>query len=149
MKKSQVIPLQKESYLAVIRNSVGTHMFRTFYAFVDEKKQDIIGRGDLSCAFFVSFVLAGFSLIKSMHGTVDGTVRDMESSGWKYIKTPKPGCIIVWEPRVDKQGELHKHIGFYIGEEKAISNDSKKGSPRVHSYNFRKVSKLYWNSKLT
>jgi len=148
MKKSSVVVLLKESYLAVIRNAVGTQMFRTFYALVDGKKRDIMRRGDLSCAFFVSFILTGFSLIKSMHGTVDGTVKDLESSGWTRIKTPKKGCIIVWEPLIDEKGESHKHIGFYIGADKAISNSSIKKSPRVHSYHIRKVCALYWNAKL-
>lgn len=141
--------LQKESYLAMIQNSVGTNMFRTLYALVDGKKQDILRQGDLSCAYFVSSILLRFSLITSVHATVDGTERDLKLSGWKHIKAPKVGCIIVWEAAVGARGELHKHIGFYIGKGNAISNDSKKGSPSVHAYTFRKVKELYWNTKLT
>ena len=143
-----VIVLKKESYLAMIRNAVGTHAYRTLFALVDGKRQDIMRDGDLSCAFFVSSVLLGFSLVKSVHGTVDGTVKDIKSSGWKRIKTPRQGCIIIWEPLPEKNGESHKHIGFYIGKGKAVSNDSKKGSPRIHPYNNRKVSTFYWNAKL-
>lgn len=148
MNKPRAKILFKESYLATITNAVGTGMFRTFYASISGRKQDVMRNGDLSCAFFVSFVLAGFSLIKSMHGTVDGTVADMKSSGWKRIKTPQTGCVIVWGPRVDERGESHKHIGFYIGNDKAVSNDSKKKSPRLHSCNSRKIDALYWHTKL-
>lgn len=132
----------------MIHNAIGTNQFRTLYALVGEKKRDIMHDGDLACAFFVSFILSGFSLIKSMHGTVDGTVKDLKSSGWRRIKTPKSGCIIVWEALVDKNGESHKHIGFYIGGGKAISNNSKKKSPSVHPYLNRKITALYWNTKL-
>src|SRR3989344_62446 len=145
MGKPQVTILQKESYLAMVRNAVGTNMYRNLFALVDGKKQDIMRDGDLSCAFFVSSVLLGFSLVKSVHGTVDGTVKDMKSSGWKRIKTPRQGCVIVWEPLPEKNGESHKHIGFYIGKGKAMSNNSKKRSPSAHPYNNRKVNTFYWN----
>jgi hypothetical protein len=148
MTSPKVIPLKLETYLAVIKNSVDTCMFRNFYALVNGKRADIMRRGDLSCAFFVSFVLTGFSLINEVHGTVDGTVRDLESSGWKRIRMPRHGCVIVWKPAVDEKGESHKHIGFYIGKGKAISNDYKKGVPRLHPYHSRKVAALYWNPVL-
>lgn len=148
MKAQKVVILQKESYLAMIHNSVGTNLFRNLYALVNGKRADIMRNGDLSCAYFVSFVLKGFSLIKSVHGTVDGTIKDLKSSGWKRIKTPKQGCVVVWESLIDKSGESHKHIGFYIGDGNAVSNNSQKGSPQIHSYNQRKVSELYWNATL-
>lgn len=148
MTSPEVIPLKMETYLAVVKNSVGTHMFHNFYALVDGKYKDIMRRGDLSCAFFVSFVLAGLSLIKSVHGTVNGTIEDMKSSGWRRTKTLRPGCVVVWKAKVDERGESHKHIGFYVGGNKAISNDSRRGTPRVHPYRIREVEALYWNSKL-
>jgi len=144
----KVTPLKLETYLGVVKNSVGTHMFRNFYALIKGKPQDIMRQGDLSCAFFVSFVLVGFSLIKSIHGTVDGTKKDLVSSGWKRTRKPRPGCIIIWEPKINKRGESHKHIGFYIGNRKAVSNDSIKRAPNIHVYNIRKVDELYWHTKL-
>lgn len=148
MAPQKVVPLRLETYLAVLKNSVGTRMFRTFHAEVNGKKKDIMRKGDLSCAFFVSFVCAGLGLIKQVHGTVGGTVEDLKKSGWKKTRVAKPGCVVVWAAKVDERGELHRHIGFYIGSDRAISNDSKKGFPRTHAYNIRPIEALYANPKM-
>jgi hypothetical protein len=148
MASPDVVPLKLETYIATVKNSVGTHMFRNFYALVKGKHTDIMRRGEYSCAFFVSFVLTGFSLIEKVHGTITSTVKDLKSSGWKRTKTPRPGCIIVFKAAIDDRGNLHTHIGFYIGKNKAVSNDYKKGVPRVHTYKPSTVQAFYWNPKL-
>jgi hypothetical protein len=142
-----------ETYIKVIRNSVGANIFRNYYALVDGKKKDVMQDGTFSCAFFASFVLKLFDLIDGFHWTVEGTIRDMEKNGWYKIKRPKVGSVIIWEKEFSKNdGNWHKHIGFYIGNKKAISNDPfKKKTPQIHSYNYngkRKIEAIYWNDKL-
>ena len=134
-----------DTLLCMLRAAEGTTLFRTFYADVDGKKTDIMRKGDLSCAFFVSFMLAGLALAKNVHGTVSGTIRDLEESGWKRVRKPRPGAVIVWGAREDERGESHTHIGFYLGPGKAVSNDSKTGSPRIHPYGMggRTITALY------
>jgi len=85
----EVNPLFFDSYLSFVEKSVGSKMFQTLWAEVDGKKKDITQRGKLSCATFVSFVLLSFGLIKEKHATVNGTVRDMENSGWRKIRKPR------------------------------------------------------------
>ena len=65
---------------------------------------------------------------KNNSHTVESAVKDMEQSGWKQTKKLAPGNIIVWEEKKD-----HAHIGFYIGNDKAISNSSKKNSRALSS----------------
>ena len=89
-------------------------------------------------------------MIKEVHLTVDSTVKDLEKSGWKKIKKPKIGSILVWES-LAFNSEAHKHVGFFIGNNKAISNSYKKGCPVEHSWNFngkRKVDFIFWNNNL-
>ncbi len=148
MTSRKVVQLKLDTYIAALKNGVGSRMFRNFYATVDGKQKDIMRNGDLSCAFYASFVLAGFSMIKTVHGTVGGTVADLRSSGWERVRSPRPGCVVVWGPKTDEKGESHRHIGFYIGGGKAVSNSSKKRSPTLHSYKNRKVTELYWNPRL-
>ena len=160
MKKQKVIPILFDTYIAVIKNSVGSKIFRNSYAKVNGKKKDILKNGEVSCAFFVSSILALFPLFGLIkyppHGTVDGTVRDLEQSGWKKIKKPKIGSIIVWEKIDFGDKDFHKHIGFYIGNNKAISNSSKWKYPTIHRWTYgikenrpvRKIEAIFWNKKL-
>ncbi|MCX6813984.1 MAG: hypothetical protein NT078_02130 [Candidatus Azambacteria bacterium] len=113
--------------------------------------------GGLSCARFVSSLLYLFKLIKDMHATVNGIVKDLKQSGWKKIKKPKIGSILVWEKIDFGNKDFHKHIGFYIGNNKAISTSSpKKGQPVIHHWTYgikrnkpvRKVEAIFWNKKL-
>ena len=157
MKKQKVIPILFDTYIAVIKNSVGSKIFRNSYAKVNGKKIDILKNGELSCAFFVSSVLALFPLFELIkcppHSTVDGTLKDLQQSGWQKIKKPKIGSIIVW----GKNHNSHKHIGFYIGNNKAISTNSfRKGQPVIHHWTYgikrnkpgRKVEAIFYNKKL-
>jgi len=156
MKKQKVIPILFDTYIAVIKNSVGSKIFRNSYAKINNKKTDILQNGNLSCAFFISSILVLFKLIKEIHGTVDETVRDLEQSGWQKITKPKIGSVIVWEKIDFGNKDFHKHIGFYIGNNKAISNSSKWKYPTIHRWTYgikenrpvRKIEAIFWNKKL-
>jgi hypothetical protein len=145
-----------KSYLKAVENSAGSNSFRNLYARVGGKKADILRDGILSCATFVSSILYLFKLISDVHATVGGTVADLKKSGWIKVKKPRAGAILVWEYRKVKNKEQYKHIGFYIGKNKAISNDSKKRQPILHHWTFgarngrpaRKVEQIFWNKKL-
>jgi hypothetical protein len=138
-------------YLAVIKNSIGSKLFRNFYAKVNGKKEDIMRNGDLSCAFYASSILALFKLIKEVHGTVDSTVKDLKKAGWEETNKPLIGSVLVWEKIDFKNSGPHKHIGFFIGNNKAISNSFKLGYPIEHHWTFkdqRKVEMILRNKKL-
>jgi hypothetical protein len=123
-----------DTYIKVIQNSVGTKMFRNIYAEINGKYTDITDNGDLSCAFYVSSVLLIFKSIGSVHSTVFSTIFDMKKSGWKETKKPVVGDVVVWGEEKNKK---HKHIGFFLGDEKAISNSKYKGYPIEHSLNMK------------
>lgn len=149
--KQKVEPLVKDTHLAVIKNSVGSKMFRNLYANVDGVKKDITENGNLSCAFFASSILLMSGLIKNIHATVIGTIKDLEQSGWIETQEPKEGAILVWAEKDFGEGRKHKHIGFYIGNNIAISNSSSSGFPTEHNfekYEGRTLEKIFWNPKL-
>jgi len=148
--KQKFLPLVFDTYLAVIKNSIGSRLFRNFYVRTGRDRIDILRNGELSCAFYVSAILYLFKLIKDIHTTVDSTVKDLQKSGWKVIKKPKVGSIIVWEKMDFGDGEIHKHIGFYVGKGKVISNNYKFGCPIEHKWIFpkRKVEMIFWNPRL-
>lgn len=148
---AKIIPILFATYLAAIKNSVDSKLFRNVFAKVDGIKTDITEKGNLSCAFFVSSILLLFGLIKEIHTTVNGTVKDMEGSGWIEIQEPKVGCVIVWGKVDFGGGNFHKHIGFYMGEEKAVSNDSEQGVPIMHDWKFngkREIEEILWDPNM-
>lgn len=145
-----------KSYLQTIKNSVDSNLFRNLYAYVNGIKRDVLENGLLSCAAYVSSVLYLFKLAADTHATVRGTLADLEKSGWTQIKKPREGAVLVWEAQKFEDGDIHKHIGFYIGKNKAISNSYKKRQPVLHHWTFgnksgrpvRKVEQIFWHKKL-
>jgi len=114
------------TYLAVIKNAPGTAMFRNFYLERPNGTEfDAIGDGNNACAFFVSSVLTIFAKVKDIHGTVDSTKTDLQKSGWVLVSDLQPGDVISWEPRQFHDGR-HGHIGFYLGENRAVSTSASR-----------------------
>jgi len=140
--------LKYKSYLKMIKNSVGTKMFRNLYLEKDGKEIDATKNGNLSCAFFVSNVLLMWGMISEGHAIVERTTEDMKKNGWQEIAKSKikPGDVIVWEKQITPNGKLHLHNGFYIGDKKAISNYYKMKTPVIHSWDCngkRKIIAVY------
>jgi len=147
--KPKITPRQFDTYLSMIENSVGSYMFKNLWVDIDGVKKDATEDGWLSCAFFVSSILYLAKYIKSVHGTVSSTVKDLEESGWQEIKEPVVGSVVVWK---DEQGTNgHSHIGFYVGDGLAVSNDSNKKYPIKYDWKFkgkRDIDKILWNPNI-
>lgn len=152
----KVTILWRATYLAMIKNSVGTKLFRNCYAVANGKKQDILRNGDLSCAIYVSTILTICQLLDRPRTTVASTEAALKQCGWKRIDKPRAGAVIVWESRRGISGEQHFHIGFSLGGYQAVSNNSERGYPIIHHFTFgavrgrpkRRIKSLYWNHKL-
>lgn len=139
--------LNFKSYIQVIKNSIGSKMFRNLYVRSPEKNEfDAMGDGANSCAFYVSSVLLLFGKASAVHGTIERTLEDMTQSGWAKVNTPKIGDVLLWESKDFKDGP-HRHIGFYIGGGKAVSNSSTQKAPAMHDKHFgqekRKIEASY------
>ncbi len=153
MSNKQVKIMIFSSYMATVENSVGTGMFRNLYAMVDKKTKDITENGNLSCAYYVSSVLFIFKLISGIHATVEGTEKDIINNGWEKVEQPQKGNILIWEEKIKgKDKKPHKHIGFFIEDNWAISNNDEKGLPVKHHYTYnqtRKIEAIYRHIALT
>jgi hypothetical protein len=151
--------LKKKSLLTILQNSTEggeNRLFRNVYA-RDEKGNeiDILENGKNSCAAFVSWVLLTVELIKRPHATVESTEKDLLASDWVEINEPRPGAVLIWDKI---EGEMlgidnvqHRHIGFYVGNEEAISNSQETGSPVKHHFTYngkRKIQKILWHPLL-
>lgn len=147
------------SYLAAVENSVGSHLFRNQYYHIGRKVVDVLEDGDLSCAVYVTAVLYLFGLIKKRHTTVRGTIEDMEKSGWRKVRKPRPGAVILWDFKKNANSTKgkHRHVGFYINNKAAISSSSSKRMIARHHPTYgtlpsgepcRDVLAYYWNDEL-
>jgi len=141
--------LTYKNYLTVIKNSTESKMFRHIYVLDDDKEKDILKNGSLSCAYYVSCILKMFNLIDqeiSPHAVVGGLIKNISDNGWKETDQLKEGNLLVWDEKEYSSGEAHYHIGFYIGDDKAISNSGEDGHPIVHHYTYedkRKIVKIF------
>lgn len=146
--------LKKKSYLAMVRNAARgeNHMFRNLWASVDGEVRDINKDGALSCSFFASGVLYLNKLIGDMHASVAGLERDLEASGWIVVTELREGAVIIWEPRTGGDGTAHRHAGFYIGDDRAISNGSNTTlMPEEHHSTYegaRAIERIWWHPEL-
>jgi hypothetical protein len=126
-----------KTFLAMVHGSVGANMFRHFYMQrADGSEFDALDDGDNGCAFFVSSVLTIFGKIEHVHGTVANTIEDLQNSSWIEAQTPTIGDVLVWEPKSFANGDMHAHIGFFVGNGKAISMSSQVGAPVEHDIHF-------------
>lgn len=147
------------SYIATIENSVGSNLFRNLYFRINRKAVDVLEDGDLSCANYVTSVLYLFGLIRERHATVIGTIKDLQQSGWRKIKKPRKGAVVLWDFKKNNDGTAgkHRHLGFYIDKKIAISNSSSKRIVARHHPTFgkfpngevrRDILVYYWNDTL-
>ncbi len=129
---------------ALIKNSLGIKLFRNAYFKKNKKVEDICKNGKLSCAFYVSTLLKIVNLVENIHYTVKGTLKDMERSGWRESKILIAPCVVVWSKLNN-----HYHLGFYVGDNKFVSNNSSKGIIKVHpNFKNRKIVKIYCHKNL-
>lgn len=152
-------PLLLKNYLAMIGNSLGAKMFRNYFLEINGQEKDILEDGRLSCAVFVSSILILCGLIegppRGPHSVVKSLIKNLEDSGWKKIRQPRPGAVVIWEPM--KIGErTNDHAGFFWEKDEAISNRIEMFAPVKHHWTYgtkngqpvRKVTAVYWHSKL-
>ncbi|OIP58972.1 MAG: hypothetical protein CO143_01885 [Candidatus Moranbacteria bacterium CG_4_9_14_3_um_filter_45_14] len=146
-----------KTYLAMILGSIGSNQYRHLYVDTVVGPRDVIENGDLACAYFVSSILTLCGLTTGgVHTTVDETICDLKSSGWKKIHSPRLGCVVVWGKKFRSRGLGHRHIGFYVGDDNVVSNDSVSGSPKLHRLFekddlgefIRKVEAYYFHPRL-
>ncbi len=141
----------KETYLAMIKNSVGSKIFQSCF-FRNEKGEliDVCQGGKFSCAVFVSFVLKRFDLIKTNKVVMASLEKELLRNCWFVVRDHqeffwKVGSILVWEPKLASDGQKHEHIGFYMGNNSAISNSPDLCPAEHHvTYNCaRRILRVY------
>lgn len=164
----QVALLFKKNYLAMIANAAKgeSRMFQNFYIALDGVERDALKGGALSCGTFLSSVLylqnSTLEFLKKprwisfVHANIPAIEKDIQENGWYEIQELREGAILVWEARegtdIPVYGNMHLHAGFYLGNERAISNGSNTTlMPEEHHYTYegtRKIIRIWWHPEL-
>jgi hypothetical protein len=66
---------------------------------------------------------------------VGGTKRDLVESGWQLVDQPQTGDVLIWEAQGFDAGP-QEHIGFSIGNGRAVSLSWQEKVPVEHDQNF-------------
>lgn len=148
MPDNNLIKLLRRTLLHMLRASADTGMFQHVYVRrkSDGKELDTMEGGELSCAFYVSGMLAMAGLIDRAHSVVPTVIERMKQANWYEIPTPKPGCVVYWP-----EYEGHEHMGFKLEGDDYISNSLVKRSPQIHQAQLpdgRRPEAYYWHSAL-
>jgi len=154
-----VKPLLLPTYLAMIEASVGSTLFRTFWAEVNGKRTDIVRGGRVSCSFFVSSILKLFNLAQEVQVTVTRLRLDMERGGWQEISRPRKGCVVIWAEKPAGSARMKKdagtyqpmvrHCGFFVGNGTCVTNDGEETlAPRLMPLKYRPVEGYFWHEAL-
>lgn len=139
-----------KSYIAAIKNSIGSRIFRKLYMYDKDADRvvEVLQNGNLSCAYFVSSILFHFGLISELNVNVQETAAAMKAAGWQTVKKPVPGSVIVWDKKYFKKSKAwHGHIGFFVRSGRAISTSSRTGYPVIHNLrpDGRKIVEILWH----
>jgi hypothetical protein len=138
--------LYRKTLLTFIRNSMGTSLFKNFIVEEDGETKDLLMDGSNSCALYVSTLLSMSKLLDTPRKMVDHLEEDLQAHGWRLIDTPRVGAVIIWAAQ-----DNHRHVGFCVSKEKAVSNRSSVSVPGAHSIDFdgqRRIESIYWNDHL-
>jgi hypothetical protein len=121
--------LTKKNLLYALEAAIGSELFKHIYVrHADGHEFDALDGGDLSCAYFVSGILALMSLIDRPHATVETTLQCLQEAGWQQSEKPVPGSVVLWP----KDNTEHAHIGFYVDDATCVSNSSVDRRPAKH-----------------
>jgi len=120
----------EKNYLHMIKNSVGSNMFRNLYVIDEQGNQfDATENGNKSCAIYVTAILKLFDKIDRLHSTASGTYKYISSSiNWSKTDKPIMGDLVFW----DKTDSSTGHVGFFLDNNTAISNIDSTGNPQNH-----------------
>jgi len=127
------IPDKKRTFEAMVRNSVGSHIFKNLYRIIESGESvDALHDGKFGCAVFVDNILILNGMLPFEKQTA--LVRELRefldvSPDWKEIPLAEKQDydVIFWEKTEDPRGGANAHVGFLIDRDNAISNNSRSG----------------------
>jgi len=127
--KSEI--LRKETFLKMVENSIGCKLFNSLIMKKEGQAVDILDDGDVSCATFTSSILFLNHFLPEQKSTVPGLKKvlseEVKSEAGRFTEIPmvdfipEKGDIVFWEEIIGEDGVGHRHVGFVLNENEAVS----------------------------
>lgn len=140
--------LKYDTYISIIKNSVGSRLFNSFMVRIKDTGaiEDILKDGEYSCAFFVSSVLTLLHAIDKPCTTVSSLERKIEEDNHWFEVTAdeiEPGDVIFYEDTTFTDGSTDGHVGFVQDEQNVVSNNFQLRQITRHNLHLRPIKKIY------
>lgn len=140
--------LKYDTYISIIKNSVGSHLFNSFIVRIKEtgETEDILKDGEYAAAFFVSSVLTLVQAIDKPATTEAGLERKLaESDRWFTVNEDEieVGDVIFYEDTVLSDGSTETHVGFALDNDNAISISNELRQVTEHRLHLMPIKKAY------
>lgn len=155
MADPNIEPLQKETYLKMIENSIGSRLFNSIVVRIKDtdKIKDVVNDGEYACAFFASGVLTLAEMLPRTSATVPSLQKQLEQSGkWKEVSDIQEGDVVFWEKVMFENRKENGHVGFARSNNEAISTSTSRREVARHHLTYgtdesggpnRKIEKIY------
>lgn len=126
-------------YIETVMGSVNSLKYRQHHVLTsDGITQTVFADSGVASAYHVSSILNSLQLsLGEIRLNILDILADLEVSAWERTKTLSKGAVVVWEPYSYVSGKPRQHIGFYIGNDRAVSNISDAHIPTEHDVYFR------------
>jgi len=134
----KTLPDRKRTFEAMVRNSVGTRIFKNLYRIIESGESvDALHDGKFGCAVFVDNILILNGMLPYAKQTaLVSELREFldTSQDWKEISLEEKQDydVIFWEKTEDPRGGANAHVGFLIDGDNAVSNNSRSGMVIQH-----------------
>jgi len=123
--------MRKETFLKMVENSEGCKLFNSLMMKKGGEVFDILGDGDVSCATFTSNILYLNEFLSKRTTTVLGLEKilseEVKSESSRFVEItiadfiPEKGDVVFWESIMGDDGAAHRHVGFVLNENEAVS----------------------------
>lgn len=123
--------MRKETFLKMVENSEGCKLFNSLMMKKGGEVFDILDDGDVSCATFTSSILFLNRFLPEQKSTVKGLSDvlsgETEFKPDRFIEIPiadfipEKGDVVFWESIMGDDGAAHRHVGFVLNENEAVS----------------------------
>jgi len=148
MTDSNLEVLKYDTYISIIKNSVGSRLFNSFIvrSKATGDTEDILKDGEYSASFFVSSVLSLVQAVDKPTTTESGLERKLdEDKHWFEVSLEEveAGDVLFYADTTLVDGSTETHVGFALDDNQAVSISDQLRQVTKHDLRLMPIKKIY------